>query len=83
MIMIAGLLYLDTDVWELVTANSLGYFCNFKLGKDTTPLQYQTYQNHNKSHQLNPHKGILVCPQKLNSSSSSSSSYVANTTRGA
>ena len=78
MIMIAGLLYLDTDVWE-VTANSLGYFCNFKLGKDPTPLQYQTYQNHNKSHQLNPHKGILVHPQKLNSSSS----YVANTTRGA
>jgi len=48
--MIAGLLYIATDLglWEFVVGI---FFSNFKPGKDSTPLQYQTNQNHNKCYQ--------------------------------
>jgi len=51
-IMIAVLPYPDTDVWESVWGKP---FTNFKMGKNSTPLQYKTNENHNKSYQLNPH----------------------------
>jgi len=58
--MIVGLpwSYLDTDVWGFVGISLV----ILSGGKEPTPLQFQTNQNHNQNCQLNPHKWISLRP---------------------
>jgi len=47
-IMISGLPYLDTGI-RVCRGIKLRPIGNFKMGKDSTPLQYQTNQNYNNT----------------------------------